>query len=131
MSYIDAIYYNDTYKGAPVSDAAALSRMIERASDLIDQATNYVLYGADLTQFAPIIQDNVKKATAAQVEYLALNDESINHGSNFSTVNVGSFSYSEGSKDTRGNRNEQRISPAVIEYLIPTGLLYRGVSTNG
>jgi hypothetical protein len=130
MAYIDKQYYDNEYKGVPISDEDTFSRLAERASDIIDQMTGYLLHGQEFTQFAQFIQTQVKKAVAAQVEYMVTAGEIVNHGSNFSSVNIGNFSYSEGSGD-RINRNEQRTSPAVIEYLRPTGLLYRGVNVHG
>jgi hypothetical protein len=131
MAYIDKQYYDNVYKGVPISDEDTFNRLAERASDIIDQITGYLLHGQEFTQFAQFIQTQVKKAVAAQVEYMVTAGEIVvNHGSSFSSVNIGNFSYSEGSGD-RINRNEQRTSPAVIEYLRPTGLLYRGVNVHG
>jgi hypothetical protein len=134
MAYIDKQYYDNNYNGVPIADESTFNRLAERASDVIDQMTGYLLHGQEFTQLAQFIQDQVKKATAAQIEYMATSGESVIHGSNFGSVSIGNFSYSEGSKgsnDSRINRNEQRTSPAVIGYLKPTGLLYRGVSVYG
>ena len=69
VAYIDVEYYNNTYKGVDAGDD--LDRYIERASDLVDQVTGYKI--ADLSALHPRIQELVKKATAAQVEFYVLN----------------------------------------------------------
>jgi hypothetical protein len=133
MAYIDKQYYDNEYKGVPISDEDTFSRLAERASDIIDQMTGYLLHGQEFTQFAQFIQTQVKKAVAAQIEYMAsFGGELASHGGGgFSSVNIGNFSYSEGEGTKNLSRNEQRTSPAVIEYLRPTGLLYRGVNVHG
>jgi hypothetical protein len=125
MAYIDYNYYTNTYKGTPIAEEQ-FGSLAERASDVIDMVTSYLLHGVEFTQFAQLIQDNVKKATAAQVEYMFINGgETAVHGGSPSSVNIGNFSYSEGAG------GEKVVSPAVICYLKPTGLLYKGVSVYG
>ncbi|MBO1515601.1 hypothetical protein [Metabacillus bambusae] len=123
MPYIDKVYYDSEFKGTPISDQVAFDRLSSRASDLIDMVTNYVLHGVEFEQFAQLIQDNVKKATAAQVEYMFLQGgETSVHGGSPSSVRIGNFDYQD------SGEGQQVISPIVISYLRPTGLLYRGVS---
>lgn len=121
MAYIDYTYYTDVYKGVPIPDADTFSRLSERASELIDQVTNYTIQ--DLAALTTFTQEQVKKATAAQVEYFALAGDSVTHGvSEFQNVKLGDFSYST------GGAAQNVVSPAVLSYLRPTGLLYRGVT---
>ncbi|PAD67026.1 hypothetical protein CHH83_20885 [Bacillus sp. 7586-K] len=123
MPYIDYTYYTDEFKGTAISQEQ-FDRLVVRASDLIDINTSYVLHGVDFTQFAQFIQDQVKKATAAQVEYMVMQGgETSVHGGSPSSVNIGNFSYQKG----EGNE-QQTMSPMTFDYLRPTGLLYRGVS---
>jgi hypothetical protein len=124
MPYIDYAYYTDDFKGVSVS-AEEFDRLVRRASDKIDSLTSYVLHRADFTQLAQLIQENVKKATAAQVEYLVtLGGELAVHGDEPSSVSISNFSYSTESE----GKGPQTFSPVVLEYLRPTGLLYRGVN---
>jgi hypothetical protein len=118
MAYIDYTYYTDVYKGVPIPNADTFSRLSERASELIDQVTNYTIQ--DLAALTPFTQEQVKKATAAQVEYFYYAGETSVHGDLFGNVKLGDFTYSGGTPSA--------ISPAVINYLRPTGLLYRGVT---
>jgi hypothetical protein len=118
MAYIDYAYYTDVYKGVPISDADTFSRLAERATEIIDQLTNYTIQ--DLAALSPFTQEQVKRATAAQVEYFAYAGEQVIHGNaGMGDVRIGNFSYTS---DT-----QSAISPAVINYLRSTGLLYRGL----
>jgi hypothetical protein len=128
MPYIDATYYNETYKGKTAA-AETLAVFLERATDIIDQMTHYQIVQAagGLSSFSPFIQDQVKKATAAQTEFLIMSGSAAaNQGIEPVNVSIGSFSYS-GAGATQQGSSSGRTTPAVIEYLKPTGLLYAGV----
>ncbi|PFD98917.1 hypothetical protein CN288_20305 [Bacillus sp. AFS023182] len=133
MAYIDADYYNNDYEGTPVSDVALLNRMIKRASEQIDSITGYKLQGVDFDKVAPFIRDQVKKATAAQVEFLAIN------GITSATVSEGGGGFSIGSYSENGMSAGAVEAPSyydryaitVVDYLRPTGLLYAGVCVHG
>lgn len=130
MAYITPEYYTDEYKGANAEDE--LERYIQRASDLIDQVTNYTLHGVEFERLAQFIQDQVKKATAAQVEFYVVQGgvEEVDAGTaDAGQVRVGSFSYGGGaSKGGAGSRGKSaRVSPTALGFLEPTGLLYRGL----
>ncbi|WP_199425761.1 head-tail connector protein [Thermaerobacillus caldiproteolyticus] len=124
MTYIDYSYYTDVYKGVPLPDGDTFVRLSERASDVIDQLTNYQI--GDITQYPEWMQTSIKKAVAAQVEYFALAGDSIVHGvSELQNVKIGDFSYTLGSNS---GAVQSVVSPAVLSYLYQTGLLYRGVA---
>lgn len=133
MAYIDADYYNNVYKGTPVSDPVFLDRLINRASDSIDHITNYKLEGVDFDKLAPFIVRQVKKATAAQVEFLTINGETS------ATVSEGGGGFSVGSYSENGMSAGAAEGPSyydryaitVIDFLKPTGLLYTGLCVHG
>ncbi|PHB22872.1 hypothetical protein COE80_19630 [Bacillus pseudomycoides] len=133
MPYIDVDYYNNDYEGTPVSDVALLNRMIKRASEQIDSIIGYKLQGVDFTKVAPFIRDQVKKATAAQVEFLAIN------GVTSATVSEGGGGFSVGAYSENGMSAGAAEAPSyydryaitVVDYLRPTGLLYAGVCVHG
>ncbi|KIN42421.1 head-tail connector protein [Bacillus subtilis] len=137
MPYITPEYYNDVYIGAAAPDSADLERYIERASDIIDQVTNFQLYGKDINSLPPLFRDLIMKAAAAQVEFYVMKggDAAVNAGTDdMNSVSVGSFSYSTGGgSSSNGSSGTQsaRVSPSVLSFLAPTGLLYRGVSVHG
>ncbi|EJQ55098.1 MULTISPECIES: hypothetical protein [Bacillus cereus group] len=133
MLYIDVDYYNNEYKGTSVSDTSLLERLIARASDQIDHIINYKLEGVDFDKLAPFIMKQVKKATAAQVEFLAINGETS------ATVSEGGGGFSVGSYSENGVSAGDDSSAnfytqyaiAVPKFLRPTGLLYAGVCVHG
>lgn len=133
VAYIDAEYYNNVYKGVDAGDD--LDRYIERASDLVDQVTGYKI--ADLSALHPRIQELVKKATAAQVEFYVLNGgpEGVDGSTDgsFSQVSIGAFQYQSGriNQQIPAGKQEHRVAPAALAYLEPTGLLYQGVWVYG
>ncbi|GGE47673.1 hypothetical protein GCM10011391_28060 [Pullulanibacillus camelliae] len=125
MGYITPEYYKTEYMG---EDAGSqIEKYIERASDIIDQVTNYILQGMEFDRFAEFIQTQVKKACASQVEFYVINDgdSGLNAGEDYSNFRIGSFDYSKGGASK--NKQADRVSPAVWTYLEPTGLLYRGI----
>jgi hypothetical protein len=133
MGYIDYTYYKKEYKGLEIEENE-FPRLATRAEEVIDELTGYKLKstGVALDALPIFIAAQVKKATAAQVEYLSLQGNGTEHGeSDISSVSIGSFSYSEGQNPERLGRDERRTSPAVTGHLVPTGLLYKGLRVNG
>lgn len=127
MEYIDYEYYKDDYEGEEVSKED-FPRLVKRASEAIDQMTNYQIPKIGFDNFADHVQELIKKATAAQVEYFETNGLEVNvngssEGDNFS---VGKFT----SKNTnKVSRQSGRFSPAAIGFLSGTGLIRKnGVS---
>jgi len=133
MPYIDVDYYNNEYKGTPVSDTSLLERLITRASEQIDHIIDYKLEGVNFDQLAPFINKQVKKATAAQVEFLAINGETS------ATVSEGTGGFSVGSYSedgvSAGDNNAANFytqyAISVPKFLRPTNLLYTGVCVYG
>ncbi|MFP3513271.1 hypothetical protein SB775_27615, partial [Peribacillus sp. SIMBA_075] len=107
--------------------------LISRASDQIDHIINYKLEGADFDKLAPFIKKQVKKATAAQVEFLAINGETS------ATVSEGGGGFSVGAYSengmsagaAEGPSHYDRYAITVVDYLKHTGLLYSGVCVHG
>lgn len=132
MAYITKEYYDNEYKGLPIQDEEAFARLAARASDIVDMLTNFNLLGIELTKWPVLIQGQIKKATAAQVEYLFTNGESKAMGAGeHGQVSVGNFSYGDKAGKEALSREEQMTSAAVINHLSPTGLLYTGVDVYG
>src|SRR5690625_1766431 len=129
MPYIDKEYYIEDYKGVDAGEL--LDKYIVRASDLIDQVTGYKIN--DVDTMPDFIQKQIKKAAAAQVEFYVVQggSEEVDAGTNdFGSVRVGSFNYNLSSGQSQadiGSKDVQRVSPATLSYLEPTGLLYQGL----
>lgn len=129
-AYIDIEYYRIEYMGTEIDDNQQLERYIKRASDIIDQVTHYKI--KDFDELHPFIQKQVKKATAAQVEFFELEGgvEIATIGDTLNNVSAGKFSYGKGNVQNAPH-NSKIVSPAVINYLRATGLLYTGTETVG
>lgn len=118
---VDIAYYTDVYKGVEVYDD--LDVLLDRASDMVRQSTLCPL--DNLSRLPTFVQENVKKAVCAQVEYINANGglDWIN-SSGTSSVTIGKFSMSGSSG---GNSSvKQIVSPNMLAYLEQAGLLYRG-----
>jgi hypothetical protein len=127
MPYIDQAFYNGVYKGTPM-DPETFEKLESRASDLIDMVTNYRIFEFGLSDQPEFIQTNIKKAVAAQIEFMHLEGgETSIHGGSPSSVSIGGFSYTEGSHASGGTAGVQVLSDMSYRYLFPTGLLYMGV----
>lgn len=131
MPYIDEAYYTEEYMGIPV-DADDLPRFIRRASETVDMVTKYGI--KNFESQPQFIQDQVKKATAAQVEFFESlgGTEVAVTGSSNQQESIGKFAVTKATKNNSGlSRNQESVSQAVIQYLLPTGLLYGGVISHG
>ncbi|NIK12869.1 hypothetical protein [Alkalibacillus almallahensis] len=127
MPYIDKPYYDEDYLGLEIDDEQTFNRYVKRASDMIDQVTNFKINRAGFDKLPDFIQGQVKKAIAAQVEFYQINDgpESLDAGEDFSNYQIGNFSFSKGGRSE--SKQAERVSPAAIDYLRTTGLLHSGL----
>lgn len=130
MAYIDVDFYREfTHdEETPFEDIGPL---LDRCSDIVEQLCLYQI--GDLSLHNQPTQTQIKKATATLVEYLVSNggaDALINGVSTYGgSIRIGDFSYGDGrvnSTDTMGT-GDARVSKAVRDYLLPTGLLYSGI----
>lgn len=123
-AYIDYDFYTNTFKGVPLSDDT-FNSLVDRASDMIDIATNYRIEKIGFENFHARIQLLIKKATASQLENLSLNGGIATlQSSGVSNASVGRFSYTvDGSSSEKG----KSICDFSKSYLKATGLLYGGV----
>lgn len=129
MPYIDSDYYENTFKGTMPSDGNELIRLILRASDVIDMLIGYKLQDVDIdsADYNSFISQQIKKATAAQVQFFVLDDvdSKFSGESGAQSVGIGSFNYS--SKDANITKEQGLVNPATLLYLSPTGLLHSGI----
>ncbi|VXB51800.1 conserved hypothetical protein [Exiguobacterium sp. 8H] len=130
LPFIDIDYYRNDYVGIEIEDDVVLDRLIRRASRDINTLTKRRI--GDLSTWHPDIQDMVKEATAAQVEFLFVNGETastiVQGTAAGGGVRVGSYSENEAG----GSRNtslDGMYADNVVSVLLPSGLLYTGVST--
>lgn len=121
MDYVDETYYKEEYEGSPVA-STDFPRFARRASDLIDALTNYQIPEIGLDKFTELVQELVKKACCAQIEYYQLEgiESDIGVTQSGGSASIGGFSYS-GNIST--SKQASRVSPATLTYLEGTGLL--------
>lgn len=120
MVYIDYTFYADVYRGTPISDEDTFSRLVQRASEWVDELTGGQIQ--DLSVEPEWRRTLLKKAVAAQVEHLFQNSEGILHGgTELQDVKLGDFSYKTAAA---GNPT----SPLALSFLRRTGWLYAGVT---
>ncbi len=123
--YVDETYYKGTFRGEPV-DTADFPSLCERAGELIEELTLYRLTPVTFLAMPKAVQELVKKAVCAQIEYLDANGGSdLDNGSGIQSATLGKFSYS-GSAGANGSTEQSRFSPRAERILWPTGLTYRG-----
>ena len=123
MGYITEEYYNEVYKGTPV-DESELPRLIERASEVID---SMALYNIDTEKLPEFAHELLRRAVAAEVEYLDENGGvSALSGGAVAQATLGKFSYSKGTSGTF-NVSGVPVAPMSISLLEKAGLLKRGL----
>lgn len=126
MGYIVKADFTAFTPSTTIADSE-LNEIIERASDVIDSLTMYKIVNAGgLNNFPAFTQTLVKKAVCAQVMYMFNNG--YKGDATVSNVSIGSFSYTSGTAENQSDKvNKLDLAPYVRGYLLPTGLLYRGV----
>ena len=125
MGYITEDYYKQVYCG---NDVDGIDVLIERASDIIDNVTMMRIGGEEgLARLSPVITERVRRAVAAEVEYLGAvgGTAEVETAAKCGGFSIGKFSVSGGSSSSDGAADT--LSPTALNYLEPTGLLYRGI----
>lgn len=125
MPYVTEDYYNEAFHGEPVDTADFLS-LSERASELVEEMTMYRLTPVTILAMPEDVQERVKKAVCAQIEYLDANGGSdMDNGNDLQSAGLGKFNYTRASSAS-GSTEQSIYAPRAIRLLAPTGLLYRG-----
>lgn len=125
MTYITETYYRNTFQGEPVA-AAGFPSLCQRAAEIVEEMTMYRLTEDSFKMMPKAVQERVKKAVCAQIEYLDANGGSeMDNGTGLSSASLGKFSYS-GVSGAAGDTDQSVYAPRAQRLLAPTGLLYRG-----
>lgn len=125
MPYVDEQYYNNVFRGEPVDDADFPS-LLERASEIVEEMCMYRIKPELMDAYGTEIQNRIKKAVCAQIEYMDANGGSdMDNGTDLQSAGLGKFSYTKSSGIT-GSSKQSLYSPRSMRILAPTGLLYRG-----
>lgn len=126
MAYITEEYYRNVYCGNEVD---GLDKLIREASDVIDNVTMMRIGGEEgLDRLSPVIAERVRRATAAEVEFLGAvgGTVEIETAAKLGGFSIGKFSVTGGSSASGGDSDS--LSPTALSYLEHTGLLKRGIS---
>lgn len=124
MGYITEDYYRQVYCG---NDVDGIDVLLERASDIIDNVTMMRIGGEEgLARLSPVIAERVRRAVAAEVEFLGAvgGTVEVETAAKCGGFSIGKFSVSGGASTSNGAADT--LSPTALNYLEPTGLLYRG-----
>lgn len=125
-NYIDYDYYI-SFTHNKISKVK-FDELIDIASRIIDTKT--MNRAKNIDSYSEEIQERIKKATAYQVQKL-VKDGGSNavDKTNLVSESMGSYSYTKASKSEQKVEtiNGIEVSPMVDIYLLPTGLLYRGI----
>lgn len=133
MPIVDQDFYANTYFGEQLPVIINFEPLEMRAEEMVNQYANYYFDSHNLDDL-PLEADriNVKKAACAQIEWF-IDSGGVEELANakqsakgISHVTIGKFSYDKSAPTTLPRGTAQR-SNAAINYLRPTGLLYRGV----
>lgn len=131
MPYIDHDFYEFCYIGESFA-YEDFDRYEQRAEEVVDQLTGYVIRQRGLDTFSEFIRGQIRLAVAAQVEFYVLEGITVaTDGVVQDNFTVGKVSVSSGSgrasSSRAGSLGGRSACPKTVALLAPTGLLYRGV----
>ncbi len=125
MSYVSQKYYEEQFRGESV-DYADFPSLLARAEEVVEEMTMYRLTPQTFNEMPEALQERIKLAICAQIEYLDANGGSdMDNGSDLQSAGLGKFSYTKAS-GTNENMEQSMYAPRTRRILAPTGLLYRG-----
>lgn len=127
MIYVTQDYYNSAYQGESV-ETTDFPSLLQRASEIVEEMTMYRLTSVTFAAMPAALQEKVKMAVCAQIEYLDANGGSdMDNGVDMQSAALGKFSYSKASGAGSNSSSGQSVyAPRARRILMPTGLLYRG-----
>lgn len=135
MAFITRAEYDELYPGNTISEED-FPALAEIASSMVDELALFRISCCGLDKFPEAIQDKIKAAVAAQISTIYEQGgleavEGWGADSSFNSATIGKFAYSGGNGTSSGGKTDTLrsipISPLVYSYLLPTGLLYRGI----
>lgn len=125
MAYVTPDYYAESFGGESV-ELADFPDLCKRASEIVEEMTMYRLTENTFLTMSESVQERVKKAVCAQIEYLDANGGAdLDNGDGLQSAGLGKFNYTRAS-GAGGDTTQSIYSPRARRILAPTGLLYRG-----
>lgn len=120
MDYAE--YYNEIWHGSFEGTAEEFSVLLKRACDTVSNAI--FLSGYTAGTVPEIFRENVMNAVCSQIDFIDISggaDALVSE--RIQSASVGKFSYTSGTSEG----SISSLCPLAFSYLIPTGLLYRGI----
>jgi len=118
VGYVDSTYYTTTYKGTQIPSDEVEFYLV-KASDSIDQLTSLRIAARGFETLSAFQQRYIKMATCVQAEHLYNNEDILSN-------NLGGYSVGDVSVSLKEGI-DLRYSRQALEYLLPTGFMYRGL----
>lgn len=123
---IDQTYYEHDYHGDHI-DALKWAKLEMTAEDVINELTFNCFMFHDLSEFTVNDQMLVKKAVAAEIEYLNQLKTPTELAGNGEVTSIHAGNVTKSYSNVSKSRDNVLISRRAVHYLRFTGLLYRGV----
>ena len=122
MPYVDINYYASIYNGMEVEDEDFQS-LCERAGEIIEEMTMYRVTPVAILAMPECVQDRVKMAVCAQIEYLDANGGAdMDNGVDLQSAGLGKFNFTKAS-GANGSTEQSIYAPRAVRVLAPTGRL--------
>ena len=113
------------YLGEHRDPPARAETLLERASELVDQASFYRIDTTDADH-----AEAARLAACAQVEYWMEAGEAVDVGGNVAEYQIGNLRVRNDSIGRSGGRQAADLARRARRHLLKAGLLYRGVSAS-
>ena len=122
-------FYRQKWDGGFSGTEMELKTLLSRAADVVNNAI--YLSGRTVESVPCKLRDVVYKAVCAQADYIdSVGGIDCMNDSGGGSVSLGNFSYSDRGSASGGSSEDRacRLCSQAETYLLPTGLLYKGVS---
>lgn len=122
MAYATTADFTTFLDGDPLPAHAA--RLLDRASELVDEMLVGAVYATDSAGFPTHtrVVNALKKATMLQAQYLAAVGDETGAKDGYASVSTGQVSFTRATK-TGGATAVARFAPAAVTYLRTAGVL--------
>lgn len=125
MPYVTHEYYSNTFHGESVNPSDFPS-LLDRATEVIEEMCMYRVTPVTILAMPEEVQERIRKAICAQIEYLDANGGSdMDNEADLQSAGLGKFNYTKAS-GASGSTQQSLYAPRAQRILAPTGLLYRG-----
>lgn len=122
--YVTEEYYYSEFHGEPI-ESEDFTGLQERAAEIVEEMTMYRISEQMLPSLPEELQERIRKAVCAQMEFLDANGGSeVDNGMDMQSASLGRFSYTRAS-GVEGGSVSSCYSPRAKRILAPTGLLQR------